>query len=468
MSTALDPQYDRAPLVNYEAEQALLAAILADNRAYESVVETLKAEHFAEEIHGRIYAACGALIDSGKNASAITLKSFFENEKALKDVGGTEYLVELQANFVSLIGARDYAELVTELWSRRRLVAISEDAIDESFAVELERPFKEIRERAEARLADLADGGEHKGLEPMSSTGMATLKDIERARQLRNDGYATAVSTGFKRLDRALCGGLRGGQLIFIGGATSMGKSALATAMALNAAELGWPGAYFSAEMRATDVGQRLLAQRSGLDLMNLIQGSLTDDDMRRVIAAEEGLHDLPLYIDQGMSSTVQAIRSRAQRMKRAKGLGLIVVDYLQLLASEGRDKRVDELTRMTRQLKRMSVELDVPTVVLSQLSRAHQARDNKRPQLADLRESGSIEQDADIVLFTYREHYYLSREEPRDPNKVPGWQADLEACKNRCEIIIAKQRQGPLGTVVLGFEPHTTRFHEDAQGAML
>ena len=466
--TALDPIHERAPLVNYEAEQALLAAILHDNRAYESVVETLKAEHFAEELHGRIYAACGALIDSGKNASAITLKSFFENEKALKDVGGTEYLVELQANFVSLTGAKDYAEVITDLWNRRRMVAISEDAIDESFAVELERPFKEIRERAEARLADLSEGGEHKGLEPMTTIGTATLQEIKGARKLRADGYAVAVSTGFKRLDRALCGGLRGGQLITLGGATSMGKSALGTSMALNAAELGWPAAYFSAEMRATDVGHRLLAQRAGVDLMQLIQGNLTDDEMQRVITAEDGVRALPLYIDQGMSITVQAIRSRAQRMKRAKGLGLVVVDYLQLLTAGRRNNRVEELSEITRQLKCLAVELDAPVVMLSQLNRANQARDNKRPQLSDLRESGSIEQDSDIVLFTYREHYYLAREEPKDANKVPGWQADLEACKSKCEVIIAKQRQGPLGTVVLGFEAHTTRFHEGDQGVML
>ena len=215
-------------------------------------------------------------------------------------------------------------------------------------------------------------------------------------------------------------------------------------------------------------MGHRILAQRAGLDLLNLIQGHLSNDEMQRVIAAEEGVRALPLYIDQGMSITVQAIRSRAQRMKRAKGTGIVFVDYLQLLTTARRENRVGELTEITRALKCLAVELDAPIVLLSQLSREHLKRDNKRPILSDLRESGSIEQDADIVLFTYREHYYLAREEPKDPNKVPGWQADLEACKTKCEVIIAKQRQGPLGTVVLGFEARTTRFHEGEQGVML
>ena len=473
----------REPPVNYDAEQALLGAVLASNAAYEKVADFLLPEHFADPINGRIFRACGRLIEQGRIADAVTLKNLFERSAELADIGGAAYLVELQQNYVSIVNARDYGETIHDLYLRRQLIALGEDVFNDAYEQELDDDANAQIERAEQRLYNLAETGQIEGgLRDFRSALIESVGMAEAA--LKRGGLVAGVTSGFGELDKCL-GGLHPSDLIIIAGRPSMGKTSLATNMAFNAArsvrnETDSAGnsfeqkeivAFFSLEMSAEQLSTRILSQQTQIRSDGIRRGEITDDDFQRMFEAARELYSLPLFIDDTPALTVPALRTRARRLKRQHGLSLIVVDYLQLMqavATRGSDNRVQEVSEITRGLKAVAKELDVPVVALSQLSRQPEQRDDKRPQLADLRDSGSIEQDADVVMFVFRDEYYLSREKPRQRanetdekyrSRLQDYEERLEAARNKAEVIVAKQRHGPIATIDLMFDGRFTRF---------
>jgi replicative DNA helicase len=479
------------PPANTEAEQALLGAMLINNAAYHRVTEFLLPAHFANAVHGRIYAAIAKLIERGQIANAVTLKNLFDQDGALGEIGGAAYLARLAASAVTIINAEHYGRTIHDLHLRRELITIGQDVVTEAYRHDLDDPATEQIERAEAKLFELATTGDAEG--GLLELRIALTHAIESAEAaFKRDGRTVGVATGFKDLDKKL-GGLHPSDLIIVAGRPSMGKTALATNIAFHAAKNWRPAqgpdgrtdptraaedgaviAFFSLEMSAEQLATRLLAEESGTSSDRIRRGDVRREDFDKFVAASTRLAQVPLYIDDTPALSVSALRTRARRLKRQQGLGMIVVDYLQLLrpAAGGRaiENRVQEISDITRGLKAIAKELDVPVLALSQLSRAVEQREDKRPQLADLRESGSIEQDADVVMFIFREEYYLSRSEPtRRPEEADDKFNDrYERWKERCEVtygtadvIIAKQRHGPIGTVKLHFEPETTKFED-------
>jgi replicative DNA helicase len=472
----------RLPPANIEAEQALLAAILANNHAFERVGEYLSDEHFADGAHARIFAACRKLIERGQQANAITLRNVFEQDGDLADVGGAEYLAQLQASYVT-IDARHYGTLIYDLYLRRELIELGEEMVNEAFRHDLDVQALDQIETAEQRLYRLSEQGQIEGgLQPFR-TGLSEAIEAAEAAYKR-DTTLVGVPSGFDDLDEYL-GGLHRSDLLILAGRPSMGKTALVTNIAVNAArsrrvERDADGyeverqevvAFFSLEMSSEQLASRIIAEAADVrsDLMR--KGQLNEEEMRRVLDVHRELERLPLYIDDTPGITVGAMRSRARRLKRQVGLSMIIVDYLQLLqppAGMRSDNRVQEVSEITRALKIVAKELDVPVIALSQLSRQVENRDDKRPQLADLRESGSIEQDADVVMFIYREDYYLDREKPgqrlneteeKYQERLDRYNERLEHARNKADVIIAKQRHGPIGTVTLHFNPDRVRF---------
>ncbi len=457
---------------NLEAEQGLLGALLIDNRALEKIGDFLRAEHFFMPAHQRIFEAIAMLVDRGQSASPVTLKGYFEKDEDLADVGGADYLADLAAGVVSVINTADYGRTVYDLHLRRELVTLGEDIVNEAYDHRLEMEAKDTIELAESRLYSLAESGEIKG-------SFITLRDsvltaIELAEKAyKTEGHVTGATTGLTDLDKKL-GGLQKSDLIILAGRPSMGKTALATNIAFNAANRfsesgGEEGAivgFFSLEMSADQLATRILADQSGVSGDAIRKGNIKQDDFRHFVEASQKLSQIPLYIDDTPALTIGAIRTRARRLKRQHGLSLLVVDYLQLLrgtgSKQGMDNRVQEVSEITRGLKAIAKELEIPVLALSQLSRAVEQREDKKPMLSDLRESGSIEQDSDVVMFVYREEYYLSRTEPEPgTEKHLKWQESMDKAHNIAESIIAKQRHGPIGTVRMHFNPNLTRFSD-------
>lgn len=478
----------REPPVNYEAEQALLGAILANNSAFERVADFLLPEHFADPLHGRVFAACAKLIERGQHANAVTLKNYFERDEALSEVGGAAYLAKLQANPLPIINALDYAKTVHDLFLRRQLIAIGEDVVNDAHAHDLEKDASNQIEVAEQRLYDLAETGQSGRDLVEFRTAIGRAIDMAEAARKR-DGRLAGVATGFSDLDKLL-GGLQNSDLVIVAGRPSMGKTSLATNIAYNVAasrrrqrtadggemEEAQPVAFFSLEMSAEQLATRILSEQANVSSAKLRRGEVSDEQFTVVLEATRKLDTLPLYIDDTPAMTVSGLRTRARRLKRKQGLALIVVDYLQLMqgGSNRPENRVQEVSEITRGLKAIAKELDVPLVALSQLSRAPEQRDDKRPQLSDLRESGSIEQDADVVVFLFREEYYLAREEPsrrvgegdeKFNDRLEQYRQRSEEVRNLAEAIIAKQRHGPIGTVVLHFDGEFTRFADHIGG---
>jgi len=472
-----EPGQDRTPPVNYEAEQALLAAILANNQAYERVADFLRADHFADAVHGRIFAACGKLIDRGQIANAVTLKNVFESDNALQDVGGSQYLTDLQNAHVTAINAEHYGRAIHDLHLRRRLIALGEEIVGNAFEHDLDNPAAQQIEAAEQRLYQLAETGQSEG--DFKSFDSALAEAVNQAEAAhRREGQIAGVTTGLEDLDEQL-GGLHNTDLIVLAGRPGMGKTALATNIGYNAARRraergeneGAVVGFFSLEMAAEQLATRILSEQSRISSENIRRGKLSAEDFESVVRASHELSSLPFYIDDTPAISVGQIRTRARRLKRQHNLGLIVVDYLQLMqptAGTAPESRVQEISAITRGLKVIAKELDVPVLALSQLSRAVEQREDKRPQLADLRESGTIEQDADVVMFVYREEYYLSKQEPAQradesdekyQERVDKWKAKMERVYGVAEAIVAKQRHGPTGSVKLAFEGGTTRF---------
>ncbi|MBI4183261.1 MAG: replicative DNA helicase [Proteobacteria bacterium] len=474
----------RTPPHNYEAEQALLGAILANNRAYEKVSEFLRREHFADPVHGLIYEAAGRLIERGQIANPVTLKNAFEQAGSLEEVGGTRYLGELLGAMISVVDAAEYGRLVHDLALRRQLIALGEDLVNESYAAEVDASAGTLIETTEQRLFDLANAGHYDG--GFQSFGQALKQALTSAETAyKRDSHVVGVTTGLKGIDAKL-GGLHPSDLVILAGRPSMGKTALATKMAYSAAAAyreapdedgrsvvkeGAKVAFFSLEMSAEQLATRLLSERTAVPSDKIRRGEVKGEDFPRFVAAAKELAGVPLFIDDTPALTMSALRTRARRLMRQQGLGLIVVDYLQLLrpsAGSQPENRVQEISEVTRGLKAIAKELNVPVLALSQLSRAVEQREDKRPQLSDLRESGSIEQDADVVMFIFRESYYLERTEPmrRSEEKeetfldrMQRWRERCEEVWNTAEVLVAKQRNGPTGKVALFFDGNLTRF---------
>ena len=463
---------------NVDAEAALLGALLIDNRLVEDVQLKLREEHFYDPVHGRIYAAILKVVDRNMLANPVTLKPLFDGDEQLREKGGVAYLAQLTGSGAALIGARDFATQVYDLALLRALIDVGRDmvekAIDTSEAVD---PKGQIEE-AEVALYRVAEQGGGEG--SVKSFGQATRMAIEQAeRALNSGGHLSGITTGLDSVN-AKMGGLHNSDLLILAGRPGMGKTALATNIAFNAARrlvrdredgipdeksVGAAVAFFSLEMSADQLATRILSEQSSISSENLRMGKISQVDFRNLARAATDLENLPLFIDDTAGLTIAALRTRARRLKRQKNIGLIVVDYLQLLQGSAKasgENRVQEISEISRGLKTLAKELSVPVLALSQLSRAVEQREDKRPQLSDLRESGSIEQDADIVLFVYREEYYIGTRQPRDDDpKFAEWQDEMAKVFGVSELIIAKQRHGATGKVKLKFESRITKFSD-------
>ena len=466
----------RTPPHNIEAEQALLGSILVNNNTYEKVGDFLKADHFYDPVHERIFGAIATLINRGQIADPKTLRGLFENDPALASVGGAQYLADLAAGVITIINAADYGHLIHDLHLRRQLIILGEDVVNDAYRQDLEEPAAKQIESTEQRLFDLALTGDlDRGFIRLDKSLTVSLKLAEEA--YKRDSHVTGITTGLRDMDRKL-GGFQKSDLIILAGRPSMGKTALATNLAFNAAHAANDGkgegaavAFFSLEMSSEQLATRLLGEHSRVPSDKIRRGEIKAEDFSKFLEATKMLSRAPLYIDDSPGLSVAALRTRARRLKRqVPNLGLIVIDYLQLLHGTARQdgNRVQEISEITRGLKGLAKELEIPVIALSQLSRAVESREDKRPMLSDLRESGSIEQDADVVMFVYREEYYHARSEPsrradEDESKFnqrhQRWMERGEEVRNIAEVLIAKQRHGPIGTVPLHFDGQFTKF---------
>lgn len=475
----------RQPPHNLEAEQALLGSILVNNEAAQKVQSFLLPEHFFEPVHGRIYESVLKLVDKNQIADPVKLKPYFENDEALADVGGARYLVRLAASAATIINAEDYGRTIYDHAMRRALIQIGERMVNDAYDAPVDVEATDQIADAEKQLFDLAELGQAEtGAQTFSKALQTAVENIKNAYQ--DPDSLSGITTGLSALNEKI-GGLHNSDLVILAGRPAMGKTALATNIAFNAAKRyaddrltgiepsrskGAVVCFFSLEMSADQLAARILSDRANLvydgpepiQSHKMRQGHLDDKQFEAIARAAIELEDTPLFIDDTPALTIAGLRNRARRLKRQHNLGLVVVDYLQLLRGSGKnssENRVQEISEITRGLKGLAKELHVPVIALSQLSRTVEQRENKRPMLSDLRESGSIEQDADMVMFVFREEYYKEKEEPSqsDQEKHVQWQAEMESLYGKAECIIGKQRHGPVGTVHLAFEKDCTRF---------
>jgi replicative DNA helicase len=470
---AVTPEYRVAPN-NIDAEQALLGAVLVNNDAYYRVSDFLEPVHFFEELHRRIYEVATSLIKAGKVATPITLKTFLGDA----DLGGvtvSQYLARLAAEATTVINAEDYGRTIYDLAIRRSLIGIGEDMVNVAYDAPVETSPRDQIEETERRLYELAEKGKYDGGFQRFSDALTTAIDMAAAAYKR-DGGLSGISTGLRDLDRDV-GGLQRSDLVILAGRPGMGKTALATNIAFNIAKAyhgekqpdgtvktvnGGIIGFFSLEMSAEQLATRIIAEQSGVPSFKIRRGSITEADFYKITEAARDMQTVPFHIDQTGGISIAQLAARARRLKRQRGLDVLVVDYIQLLSGSAKkgDSRVQEVTEITTGLKALAKELDVPILALSQLSRQVEARDDKRPQLSDLRESGSIEQDADVVMFVFREEYYLKNKEPKAGTEEHfKWQDEMGQVHGKAEVIIGKQRHGPTGTVQLAFQADVTRF---------
>jgi len=474
----------RLPPSNLAAEQALLGALLANNRAYERVSEFLAPEHFADPIHGRVFQAIQRRVEAGQLADVVTLRAEFEHSGLLEEVGGPAYLAQLLSAMVGIINAGEYGRVVHDAWLRRQLIDLGEVVVNRAFGAEPELDAGGQLEAAEQALFDLSrDGAGAQGGPIAFERALVTAVEMA-AKAFSTPGGVSGLPTGLRDLD-AKMGGLHPSDLLIVAGRPGMGKTALATKIAFGAAKsilreardkdpnaVPKGGvAVFSLEMSADQLATRLLSEEARISGDRIRRGEIGQRDFDRFVEVSREMASLPLFIDDTPAITISALRTRCRRLKRTRGLDLVVVDYLQLMrpaAGTRPENRVLEISMITQGLKAIAKELAVPVIALSQLSRQVESREDKRPQLSDLRESGSIEQDADAVMFVYRDDYYLAQRAPKElaydnPEKfhdaVEKWQKDMELAHNKAELIIAKQRHGPTGTIKLFFEAEFTRF---------
>ena len=450
---------------NIEAEQSVIGSILLNNEIFDDINTIISSKNLYDPMHQKIFSAIENLIYKGMLANPITLKNYFENEK--DEINVPEYLIKITKFSTSSRQAIEYSKIIYDMFVRRELVKISENTIHTAQQKDLDVTGQRIIEESEKLLFDLAEKGSAKSsLVKFDDAMKFTIEMASNA--YKNEEGIVGVPTGLTDLDDRL-GGLHKSDLVIIAGRPSMGKTALATNIAFNAArkiqESGKKSsiAFFSLEMSSEQLSTRILAEQSKIKSNDIRRGRISDEQFDKFIETSKNISELPLYIDETPAISIAALSNRARRIKRLHGLDMIVVDYIQLMrAPNNRDGRVQEISEITQGLKAIAKELSIPVLALSQLSRAVEARDDKKPQLSDLRESGSIEQDADVVMFVFREAYYLEKKEPQ-PATVPHaeWQAKMNEISNLAEIIIGKQRHGPTGNVYLEFEAMFTKFKD-------
>jgi replicative DNA helicase len=458
-----------------EAEQQLLGALLTNNDLFDRIASVIKPDHFYDPVHARIFEVASARISKNNLASPVTLKAFMADDAGLAELGGPAYLIRLAGAAISAFAVRDYAEMIHDLAIRRELITVGNDIAAKATRVDLESEPKEQIVEAEQKLYALAEQGQtNQGFQSFL-TAVTDAVNVANAAYKRDGGLA-GVATGLTDLDKKL-GGLHPSDLLILAGRPSMGKTSLATNIAFNIARAykkgitasGEEGAidggvvgFFSLEMSAEQLATRILSEVAEIPSNQIRRGDFTESEFRRIVDAAKELEAAPLFIDDTPALPISQLAARARRLKRTHGLDILIIDYLQLVRpASAKDSRVNEVSEITQGMKAIAKELDIPVIALSQLSRAVENRDDKRPQLSDLRESGSIEQDADVVMFVYREEYYKEREKPGDheADKMMMWQEEMEALHGKAEIIIGKQRHGPIGTVDLSFEGQFTRF---------
>jgi replicative DNA helicase len=480
-----EPTY-RAPPHNIEAEQALLGAILVNNEAFYRVSDFLEPKHFLEGIHQRIFELSASLIRAGKLATPVTLKTFLPSDLDIAGLTVNQYLARLAAEATTIINAEDYGRTIYDLSIRRDLITIGEDMVNLAYEAPVDATPQTHIEDAERKLFELAETGRFDTGFLRFTQALTTAVDMA-ARAYQREERLSGLATGLRDLDKYM-GGLQKSDLIVIAGRPGMGKTALATNIAYNVAHSFQPETkadgtveavdggrvgFFSLEMSAEQLATRIISEQTEIASSTIRRGQITDADFEKIVAFSRTMQDLHLYIDETGGISIAQLAARARRLKRQRGLDLLVIDYIQLLQGSTRrssENRVQEITEITTRLKALAKELNVPIVALSQLSRQVESREDKRPQLADLRESGSIEQDADVVLFVYRDAYYLKNAEPRDYNSPEHgeWQAKYEKLRYQAEVIIGKQRHGPTGTVPLHFNGQFTRFGDSTDAAHL
>jgi len=462
---------------NIEAEQALLGAILVNNEAFYRVSDFLNPEHFFEPIHQKIYQLARDLIRAGKVATPVTLKTFIGADTDIGGMSVSQYLARLAAEATTIINAEDYGRTIYDLSIRRDLITIGEDMVNLAFEAPVDATPQSHIEDAELKLFELAETGRYESGFQRFAQALTTAVDMA-AQAYQRDGGLSGLATGLVDLDSRM-GGLQPSDLIILAGRPGMGKTALATNIAYNVAK-AWTGevradghtatvdggivGFFSLEMSAEQLATRIIAEQTGIASNKIRRGVIGEADFENIKDISIELQNLPFYVDETGGLSIGQLAARARRLKRQRGLDLLVIDYIQLLQGSTRrssENRVQEITEITTRLKALAKELNVPIVALSQLSRQVESREDKRPQLSDLRESGSIEQDADVVLFVFREEYYHQMRKPTESNreKFAEWQAEGDRVQGRAEVIIGKQRHGPTGTVELQFDAEVTRF---------
>jgi len=458
-----------------EAEQQLLGAILTNNDLFDRVASIVRADHFYDPVHARIFETASARIAKNSLASPVTLKAFMEDDAGLAELGGPAYLVRLAGAAISSFAVRDYAEMIYDLAIRRELITVGNDIAAKAARVDVDSEPKEQIVDAEQKLYALAEQGQTEQGFQSFLTAVTDAVKVANAAYQREGGLA-GVSTGLVDMDKKL-GGLHRSDLLILAGRPSMGKTSLATNVAFNIARAykkgitasGEEGAidggvvgFFSLEMSAEQLATRILSEVAEIPSNQIRRGNFTESEFRRIVDAAKELEAAPLFIDDTPALPISQLAARARRLKRTHGLDALFIDYLQLVRGTGRsENRVNEISEITMGLKAIAKELDIPVIALSQLSRQVENREDKRPQLSDLRESGSIEQDADVVMFVFREEYYKEREKPGDHelDKMGIWQEEMERLHGKAEVVIGKQRHGPIGTVELSFEGQFTRF---------
>src|SRR5262245_5574637 len=482
---APQPNFRSAPH-NIEAEQSLLGAILVNNDAFYRVSDFLEPKHFFETVHQKIFETAASLIRMGKVATPVTLKTFFPADADILGMTLSQYLARLAAEATTIINAQDYGRTIYDLSLRRDLIGIGEDMVNVAYDAPVDFLPRAQIEDAERRLYELAETGRYDGGFQKFSQALTVAVDMA-AKAFQRDGKLSGIATGLRDLDTKM-GGLQPSDLIIVAGRPGMGKTSLATNIAYNIAKAyqgelqadgtvkavnGGSVGFFSCEMSGEQLATRILAERTGISSSSIRRGGISELDFEKIRECSIELQSLPFYVDETGGLSISQLTARARRLKRQKGLDLIVIDYIQLLQGSGKrgnDNRVQEITEITTSLKALAKELNVPVIALLQLSRQVESRDDKRPQLSDLRESGSIEQDADVVLFVYREEYYHQMRKPLESNreKFAEWLAEADKGHGKAGVIIGKQRHGPTGTVELQFDAAVTRFSSLARDMRL
>lgn len=466
---------------NVEAERQLLGAMLMNNETFFRVSDFLEPPHFFIEQHKAIYEKIGQLIRGGKVASPITLKTFYPADYQIAEMPVTQYLLRLASEATTIINAEDYGRIIHDLAVRRDLIRIGEDMVNIAYDAPIDMPPRAQIEDAERRLFGIAESGRYEGGFHTFSDALREAIDMAAAAYQR-DGHLSGIATGLNDLDRTM-GGLQRSDLIILAARPAMGKTSLVTNIAFNVANAyeaaeqpdgslktvnGGIVGFFSLEMSSEQLATRILAEQSEVSSSDIRRGNIDENQFAKLAAVAQRMQTLPLYIDHTGGISIAQLAARARRLKRQRGLDVVIVDYLQLLSGSSKSAqngRVQEITEITTGLKALAKELAVPIIALSQLSRQVESRDDKRPQLSDLRESGSIEQDADVVMFIYRDEYYMQSRMPKEGTEdFFKWQTEMDRVTGKAEVIIGKQRHGPTGTVQLAFDASVTRFSDLAK----